>query len=224
MPIKTNDIKKEETLISTGLVPIDTKDKEYKMLMSIYQSAIDQLLESLNYIKENLNDLYDHIVINTITSRIKSPTSIMNKMKKKNLELNYENLIKNINDVAGLRIICPLKSDIYTAIDIIKQLPNISILKEKDYITKPKKSGYSGYHIIVSVPVNYEGYQMLVKAEIQIRSMAMDFWATNEHKIKYKTDKKLSFIDSKRLYLYAKLLDILENKIIKLHRKQKMEE
>lgn len=192
--------------------------------MSIYQSAMNQLLESLNYIKENLNDLYDHTVINTITSRIKTPTSIINKMKKKNLELNYENLIKNINDVAGLRIICPLKSDIYTVIDIIKQLPNITILKEKDYIAKPKRSGYSGYHIIVAVPVNYEGYEMLVKAEIQIRSMAMDFWATTEHKIKYKTDKKLSFIDSKRLCLYAKLLNILENKMMKLHRKQRMEE
>lgn len=192
--------------------------------MNIYQVASNQVFQELMELKENLHRLYGYNVINNITSRIKTPMSIVNKMKKKNYEINYKNLIENINDVAGIRIICPMKSDIYTIIDLIELMPNIKIIETKDYISKPKKSGYSGYHIIAETPINLAEKEILVKVEIQIRTMAMDFWATNEHKIKYKTDKKLSFIDSKKLTLYAKLLNILDNKIMKLHQKQKTKE
>ena len=203
------------------MIPIDVKEKDFNILMNIYQTAGNQVFQELMELKENLYRLYGYDVISNITSRIKTPTSIVNKMKKKNYEINYKNLIENINDVAGIRVICPLKSDIYTIIDLIELMPNIKIVETKDYISKPKKSGYSGYHIIAETPITLAEKEILVKVEIQIRTMAMDFWATNEHKIKYKTDKKLSFFDSRRLTLYAKILNILDNKIMKLHQKQK---
>ncbi len=141
-------------------------------------------------------------------------------MKRKNYKLNYKNIINNINDIAGIRLVCPLKSNIYTVIKIIEQMPNVKILNQKDYITKPKESGYSGYHLIIETPVEIEGKQIPIKVEIQLRTMAMDFWATNEHKMKYKTEKKLSWLDSKRLIMYAKILRIIDNKLIKINKKQ----
>ncbi len=192
--------------------------------MDIYKQAADRVYNELIELKENLFRLYGYDVINNVTSRIKTPSSIINKMKKKNYDFNYKNLIDNIDDVAGVRVICPLKSDIYTIIDLIEIIPDLRILETKDFVTKPKKSGYSGYHIIAEVPVEFEEKEILIKVEIQLRTMAMDFWATNEHKIKYKSDKKLSFFDSKRLTVYAKLLYILDEKIMKLHHKQRLKE
>ena len=100
----------------------------------------------------------------------------------------------------------------------------MKIIKTKDYIIKPKPSGYSGYHIIVETPVKMEGRELPVKVEIQLRTMAMDFWATNEHKIKYKTNKKLSKFDSKRLIIYSKILNFIDTKITNLYQKQRNRE
>jgi len=188
--------------------------------MNIYNQALEQIFNQLTQVKEELNKKYGYDVINNITKRIKTPNSIVNKMKKKNCEMNYRSLIKDIHDIAGIRIICPIKSNISTIIDIINKMPNVKVLKEKDYISSPKKSGYSGYHMIVETPVNIEGQQIYVKVEIQLRTMAMDFWATNEHKIKYKTNKKLSIFDSAKLTIYAKLLNILDDRIMKMYQKQ----
>lgn len=188
--------------------------------MSVYQTALDQVVQELTQIKESFNKIYGYDIINNITSRIKTQSSIVNKMQKKHYELNYKNLIENINDIAGIRVICPLKNDIYKTINVIKQIPNIRIIKTKDYIKKPKESGYSGYHLIVETDVKVKEETIPVKVEIQIRTMAMDFWATNEHKMKYKSTKKLSFWDSKKLTIYAKLVDFLDNKIMRIHKKQ----
>ena len=140
-------------------MPININDKEFDLLVSIYQKASEQVLNLLNGIQKEYNVLYKHNIINHITSRIKTPESIVNKMKKKELELSYKSLVDNINDIAGVRVICPMKDDIYTIAKIIEKIPNWKISKSKDYIKNPKKSGYSGYHIIVEVPVmiNAEG-------------------------------------------------------------------
>lgn len=188
--------------------------------MGIYQQALDKIFQELTEIRDALKELYGCDVINHITSRIKTPNSIINKMKKKKYPLNYESMIDNINDIAGIRIICPLKSDIYTVVDIISRMPNITVVKIKDYIRKPKKSGYSGYHLIIEVPIKIKETEIMVKVEIQLRTMAMDFWATNEHKMKYKTNEKMSNWDSKRLTFYAKILNLLDNKIMKIYQKQ----
>lgn len=202
------------------LVPINVQNKDFQKLMNIYNEARRELVFQLEMLKEALKQYCGYDVINHITSRIKSPESIINKMNKKNYEINYQNLIENINDIAGIRIVCTFKDDIEMVKNVIKRMQTIEVLKEKDYITKPKKSGYSAYHIIVEVPMKYEGQDIYVKAEIQICTMAMNFWSTTEHKIKYKTKGKLSKIDSKKLEIYAKIINKLDEKIKEMYRKK----
>ncbi|MDO4283236.1 MAG: GTP pyrophosphokinase family protein [Clostridia bacterium] len=218
--IKDIDIKKEEDITSNFLIPINVRTKEFGFIMAVYKEALCQVYNELAEVKENLNKMYGYDVIQNITGRIKSPSSIINKMNQKNYELNYKSLIENINDIAGLRITCPLKSDVYMVIKAIKKDCNMRIIKSKDYIKKPKSSGYSGYHIIVETLVNINGNLKPIKVEIQVRTMAMDFWATNEHKMKYKTNKKLSRLDSVKLTIYAKIINFIDDKIMQINKKQ----
>ena len=231
------------------IIPINTKEKEFDMLMNIYQKACNQVFEMINGVKLEYNNIFNRNIINHATSRIKAPKSIINKMKKKNLELNYKNLVDNINDIAGVRVICPIKDDVYTMVSIIEKIPSWNLILEKDYIRNPKKSGYSGYHMIVEVPVKIFNYkdnlslgcssneagiakiheektflknQIFVKVEIQIRTMAMDFWAENEHKMKYKSNKKISYLDSKKLEFYAKTINFIDDKLAKISKKQEL--
>lgn len=207
-------------MAASGLVPIHIGGRNFNILMGLYQKALEQVAEELTQIKKSFHKIYGYDIINNITTRIKTPNSIVNKMQKKHYEMNYKNLIENINDIAGIRVTCPLKNDIYKTINIIKQIPNVRIIKVKDYIKKPKESGYSGYHLIVETDVEIKEEMIPVKVEIQLRTMAMDFWATNEHKMKYKSTKKLSFWDSRKLTIYAKLVNFLDNKIMRIHKKQ----
>lgn len=186
--------------------------------MSIYEKASNQVLDFLQGVQVEYRTRFNSNIVNYFETRIKEPKSILNKMKKKDLELNYRNMIDSINDIAGVRAVCNNKDDIYNLVSIIEKVPNWNLIKEKDYIKNPKKSGYSGYHVIVEVPVKiYEDNNLLknqifVKVEIQLRTMAMDFWATNEHRMKYKAEKKISFWDSKRLAVYAKILNAMEKR------------
>lgn len=220
--ISTLDLEKEKRVSANGLVPVNVKGKNFSLLMNVYKLALEQVKDELTQIKESFYKIYGYDIINNITSRIKTPNSIVNKMQKKQYEMNYKNLIENINDIAGVRVTCPLKNDIYKVVNVIKQLPNVKVIKVKDYLKKPKESGYSGYHLIVETYVDIEEEKIPVKVEIQLRTMAMDFWATNEHKMKYKTNRKLSFIDSKKLTIYAKIVNFLDNKIMKIHKKQEV--
>ena len=224
---KENDIDiNEKEIMLNEIIPINTKEKEFEILMNIYQRACDKVLEMVNGVKVEYNSIFNKNIINHTTSRIKAPKSIITKMKKKNLDLNYKNLVNNINDVAGVRVVCPVKDDVYTMVSIIGKIPNWNLIAEKDYIKNPKKSGYSGYHMIVEVPVKiFDSYlknQIFVKVEIQIRTMAMDFWAENEHKMKYKSSKKISFFDSRRLEFYAKAIKFIDNKLAKINKRQEM--
>lgn len=141
-------------------------------------------------------------------------------MKKKNYELNYKNLIEYINDIAGIRVVCTFKDDIFKVRDIIRNMPNTRILKEKDYINNPKKSGYMGYHMVVETIIKYEDDYIPIKVEIQIRTLAMDFWASAEHKMKYKTKAKISHKDSKKLAWYAKIINKIDESMMKIYQKQ----
>ena len=137
-------------------------------------------------------------------------------MEQKQCKLTYKEMIENINDIAGVRVICPLKKDIYSIRNVIEKLPGLNILNEKDYISYPKESGYSSYHLIVEVPVTLSQKILYVKVEIQIRTLAMAFWASLEHKMKYKPDRELSKKESKELVSYAKMVNKLDNKMMLL--------
>ena len=207
------------TLASNQLVPINVKEQEFQKIMRIYEMAMVQVRDDLEDIKDNLSNNYQYDVINNINCRIKTPDSIIKKMKRKQYDLNYKNLIENVDDIAGIRVVCPFKSDIPKVVEILEENPNLEILQKKDYITNPKKSGYSGYHIIAQTPVNIGDAFANVKTEIQIKTMAMDFWSSTEHKLKYKAKNKLSKSDSKKMVRYAKIINKMDNEIMKIHKK-----
>ena len=207
------------TLASNQLVPINVKEQEFQKIMRIYEMAMTQVKDDLENAKNSLSNFYQYDVINNINCRVKTPDSIIKKMKRKQYDLNYKNLIENVDDIAGIRVVCPFKNDVFKVVKIIEENPKLEILQRKDYITKPKKSGYSGYHIIAQTPVNIGDAFANVKTEIQIKTMAMDFWSSTEHKLKYKAKNKLSKTDSKKMVKYAKIIDKMDNEIMKIHKK-----
>ncbi len=193
---------------------IEEKTNTFEKIMIIYEMAIEELKTKINILQKEFKVFYNYDLIDHVNSRIKKPESIINKMKKKGNELTYKEMIHNINDIAGVRIVCQLKDDIFKIRNLVEKIPGINIEKEKDYVNHPKESGYSSYHMIVKVPVTLSKQIIYVKVEIQIRTMAMDFWASLEHKMKYKTDKQINKKDSKELVNYAKIVNKMDNKIM----------
>lgn len=219
MSPRTELIVQNNKINSTEDEKIDIESKQYNDLLRIYEIAMIQVADTMKSIQERINNMYGYTVIEKVNSRLKSKKSIMNKLKKKGISPTYQALVDNIDDIAGVRIVCPLKDDIYFIKQIIQNMPNINIIQEKDYIYNPKKSGYSAYHLIVETPVTINSETLIMKVEIQIRTVAMDFWSEMEHDIRYKTNNKMSKIDSKKLTWYAKALESVQAKIIKMYRK-----
>ena len=196
---------------------LEADDKTFEKLMFIYSTAIKELQTKIEIMKDEFKIFYNYDLIDHINTRIKTPESIKKKMQKRNLELNYKEMIENINDIAGVRIICPLKKDIFSIRNLIKKLPEINILTEKDYVTHPKESGYSSYHLIIEIPVTLSKNIVYVKVEIQIRTIAMDFWSSLEHKMKYKPEEEIDKKSSKEWVNCAKTIQKLDNKMMLLN-------
>lgn len=198
---------------------IDVNNKTFSKAMFVYSVAMKELVTKLEIIKEEFRVLYDYELIDHINTRIKTPESILKKMENKTCEYTYAEMINNINDIAGVRVICPLKKDIFAIRNLILNLPQIRVLKEKDYVTRPKKSGYSSYHLILEIPVTLSQKTIYVKVEVQIRTIAMDFWASIEHRAKYKPECELTKKASKEFISYAKLINKIDNNLVLLNSK-----
>lgn len=196
---------------------INSSDENFNKLMFVYSAALKQLETKMEILKDEFEFFYGMSVIDHTMSRIKKPESIIKKLESKNCDLTYRNLVENINDIAGLRVICSFKDDIFTIVDVLKNMPDLNIISEKDYVTKPKKSGYSSYHLIVEVPVPFMKQIIPVKSEIQIRTMAMDFWASLEHDLKYKSNNKISKKVSNELVKCAKIINQMDNQMITIN-------
>lgn len=216
---ETSLLKIDNFLVETD--KINSSDETFNKLMFLYSAALKQIETKIEILKDEFDYFYGYTVIDHTQSRIKKPESIIKKMEDKKYEITYRNLVEQINDIAGLRVICPLKDNIFTVVDLIKNMPDINIINEKDYITKPKKSGYSSYHMIVEVPVSLMKDIIPVKVEIQIRTLAMDFWASLEHDIKYKSNNKLSKKVSNELVKYAKMIDKMDNQMVAISNSKK---
>ncbi len=214
--MRENELTIIENFLENKEEKLDVKEEPFDKLMFFYQSALKQLELQMNIIKEEFKVMYNYDLIDHIDTRIKEPKSIVKKMEKKKYEKTYLNLIEKVNDIAGMRIVCTLKDDIFFIKDLIKQIPDVHILKEKDYVTNPKSSGYSSYHMIVEVPVKLSQNTIYVKCEIQIRTLAMDFWASFEHKVKYKTEQEVNKKTSKELVNCAKMISKFDDKMISL--------
>lgn len=219
--------KNNESVESTDLIELENfldyqkkvkvEDKTFKKLMFIYQMAMKELNTKIEIIQDEFKFFYDYDLIDHINKRIKEPKSIIKKMKAKECELTYKKMIENVHDIAGIRVICPLKKDVFSVKKLLQELPGIATIEEKDYITNPKKSGYSAYHIILGVPVVITQKMIYVNVEVQIRTMAMDFWSSMEHKMKYKTDNEIDKKTSKEWVNCAKMLQKIDNKMLLLN-------
>ncbi len=155
-------------------------------VMLFYESALAEIQTRINVVNKEFKLMNNYSPIEHVASRIKSPKSIMRKLALNGFDITLENIVKHINDVAGIRIICSFTTDIFDLAAYIMKQEDINVLKVKDYINSPKANGYMSYHMIVSIPVHLAEKTVFTKVEIQIRTIAMDFWASLEHKMNYK--------------------------------------
>lgn len=167
-----------------------SRTKEFADAMTLYRCAIMEVQTKLNVLNEEFSLQYDRNPFESIESRLKSPTSIVEKMLSKGLEINVENMEGEIFDIAGIRVVCSFREDIYKLSDLLVQQDDILLLARKDYIENPKSNGYRSFHIIVDIPIFLSDGKKHMKVEVQFRTIAMDFWASVDHKLKYK--KKLA--------------------------------
>lgn len=157
-------------------------------LMMEYQCALMEVETKLNVLNEEFASKYKRNPFESIKSRIKEPLSIINKMKRKNLELSVESMEQNLFDIAGIRVICSFCDDIYTIAELLTRQDDIILVETKDYIKNPKPNGYRSLHLILDIPIFLSSGKKHMKVEVQFRTIAMDFWASLEHKLKYKKD------------------------------------
>ena len=160
----------------------------WKTIMFLYNAALKEVGTKLEILNDEFQHVHQYNPIEHIKTRIKSPESIVKKLKRNGFETSIENMVKYINDIAGVRIICSFTSDIYQLAEMIGNQNDLKVLSIKDYIKNPKESGYKSYHMLVAVPIYLSDSVVETKVEIQIRTIAMDFWASLEHKVKYKKD------------------------------------
>lgn len=155
-------------------------------VLLVYRSALKEINTKLEILNDEFQHVHRYNPIEHIKSRIKTSESIVKKLKKKGYESTIENMVEHVDDIAGIRIICSFTSDIYQIAEMLANQNDIKILSVKDYIKNPKASGYKSYHMIVTIPIFLSNKTVDAKVEIQIRTVAMDFWASLEHKIHYK--------------------------------------
>ena len=158
----------------------------WKEVQLIYNSALKQISTKLEILNDEFQHVHRYNPIEHIKWRIKTPESIVKKLKKHGYESTIDNMVRYVNDIAGIRVICSFASDIYQIAEMISNQSDIRVISVKDYIVNPKASGYKSYHMLVTVPVYLSDRIADTKVEIQIRTVAMDFWASLEHKIHYK--------------------------------------
>lgn len=185
----------------------------------LYMAALKEVQTKIDILRDDFKRSNAYNPIEHIKMRIKQPNSILKKVYNRGLPLNAESIKENINDIAGIRVVCTFKSDIYKIVEILKKSEEIRILQVKDYIAHPKESGYQSYHMIVEIPVYMITGKKFCKVEIQLRTMAMDFWASLEHKIRYKYDSKVPQEIKDELFDCSKIVDNLDDKMLKLHTK-----
>ena len=160
----------------------------YKELMMMYACAIKEVRTKFDVLNTEFNARYRRNPISTITTRLKKSSAIADKMIKRNIPFTLKNIDENVHDVAGVRVVCPYIDDIYLIADAFLKQDDITLISKKDYIENPKPNGYRSLHLIVIVPVYFAKQKKDMKVEVQIRTIAMDFWASLEHQMKYKQE------------------------------------
>lgn len=191
--------------------------ESWKTIMFLYQSALKEVGTKLEILNDEFQHVHKYNPIEHIKTRVKTSESIVKKLRRYGYEVTVENMVKYVNDIAGVRVICSFTSDIYRLAAMIGNQSDLKVLAIKDYIKNPKDSGYKSYHMLVSVPIFLSDSVVDTKVEIQIRTIAMDFWASLEHKIYYKFEGDAPEYISKDLRECADMISALDEKMLTLN-------
>ncbi len=189
----------------------------WKTIMFLYNAALKEVGTKLEILNDEFQHVHRYNPIEHIKKRIKTPESIVKKLKRYGHETSIENMVKYVNDIAGVRLICSFTSDIYRLAAMIGNQSDLKVLSIKDYIKNPKESGYKSYHMLVTVPIFLSDSVVDAKVEIQIRTIAMDFWASLEHKIYYKFEGNAPAYISEELKECADMVAQLDERMLSLN-------
>ena len=195
---------------------IQEESMKLQQLMSYYKCAIMEIETKFKVLDEEYSLQHDRNPINSIKGRLKKIPSIMEKMERKGYEVSVESIEKNLDDIAGIRVVCSFEEDVYTLAEALLRQDDITLIEEKDYIKNPKPSGYRSLHLIVSVPIFIDDEKRIMKVEIQLRTIAMDCWASLEHQLRYKKNNKSTEEIEQELYDCAMLSIELDERMDKL--------
>ena len=175
-----------------NLVPVPdaliSQAREFQMAMMMYTCAIREVKTKLEVLNDELSVRNQRNHIEVIKSRVKKPLSIVEKLQRRNLPVSLESMMQNLDDIAGIRVVCSFVDDIYAVANMLVSQDDITVITIKDYIKHPKPNGYRSYHLIIEIPVFFSEEKKNLRAEVQIRTIAMDFWASLDHQLKYKKD------------------------------------
>lgn len=196
---------------------VDEGIESWNATIFLYNSALKEVKTKVEILNDEFQQVHQYNPIEYVKARIKTPESIVKKLKRHGKEVSIDNMINCINDIAGIRIVCSFTSDIYKLAEMIGKQRDLTVVSVKDYIKNPKESGYKSYHMIVSVPVYLSDSVVETKVEIQIRTIAMDFWASLEHKIYYKFEGHAPAYISEDLKACADMVSELDDRMLSLN-------
>lgn len=219
MIVKMNH-KNEDKLKEIGTV-IQTMEefKTFQELMMQYECAMLEIKTKLDVLNTELSLVNKRNPFETIKCRLKKPMSIYEKLRRLNEPLTVGSIEKNLNDIAGVRVICSFPDDIYRLVDCLLAQDDIRLIAKKDYIKNPKSNGYRSLHLIIEVPIFLTREKKLMRVEVQFRTIAMDFWASLEHKLKYKKDIDNAESISEELFYCAELISQLDGRMQQIREK-----
>ena len=191
--------------------------QQYRELMQLYDAAVREVRTKVEILDGEFKVRYARNPIHHIDTRLKSPASIAEKLRRKGLPQTLESIEENLTDIAGVRIICNYLEDIYHIADLLIRQQDVELVRRRDYIKNPKESGYRSLHLVIRIPVFLSSHTELVPVEIQIRTIAMDFWASLEHQLRYKSDQETTQMLRARLQRLAETSAMLDREMQEIH-------
>lgn len=217
MEARRDELIRKNLLSDEFLELIQKNKKPFDLLMSYYQCAIMEIETKFRVLNQEYSLEYDKNPIEGIKTRIKSYDSLVRKIRRKNIPMSLTSIEENIKDIAGVRVICSFPEDIYELAESFLKQDDIVLIEKKDYIKNPKPSGYRSLHLIVQVPIFLQKNKKMVNVEVQFRTIAMDFWASLEHKIYYKFEGNAPEYISRDLRECADMVSSLDEKMLSLN-------
>lgn len=193
--------------------------QEFQEAIMMYTCAIREVKTKLEVLNDELSIRNQRNPIEMIKSRVKKPRSIVEKLRRRNLPVSLESMVNNLDDVAGIRVICSFVDDIYAVANMLTSQDDVTVIATKDYIKHPKSNGYRSYHLIIEIPVFFSDQKKNIRVEVQIRTIAMDFWASLDHQLKYKKDiMEDSDAISEELRQCAEVIADTDQKMLKIRK------